>query len=116
MKKNISSLLRISLVLVTFIVYSLSSVFSKNASMYPFASKWYVVNLCLVLMALGTYAALWQKVLSFMPLNRAFLFKSITIVLILGISAIVFSETITITNLIGTAFIMLGLLVLSWEK
>lgn len=99
-----------------FIVYSCSSLFSKLASQYEFLSLPYCIFFGGVLVALGTYAVLWQKVLSFMELNKAFLCKSITILIILSFSFLFFGEKITIYNIIGASFIILGLIVLVWKK
>lgn len=65
------------------------------------------------MVALGLYAVLWQKVLSFMPLNKAFLCKSICIVFTLGISYWMFAENITLNNILGAIIIILGLVVLA---
>lgn len=113
MKKNIW---QISLLIIAFIVYSCSSIFSKRASLYDFLSFNYIFSLGGVFLALATYAVLWQKVLTFMPLNKAFLFKSITILFILFISHFMYFEDITIYNMVGSAFIIMGLVVLSCKK
>ncbi len=107
------SIRQFSILFLSFWVYSCSSVFSKNASLYDFLSVKYILNFLGVISALVSYAVLWQKVLSFMPLNKAFLFKSITIVFILLISHFIYSEDITINNIVGTTFVILGLVVLS---
>lgn len=106
----------IAFVIVTFIVYSLSSIFSKYASMHDLLSLYYVMCVIIVFAFLGIYAILWQKVLSFMPLNKAFLCKSVTILMILAVSALVFNEVVTIKNIIGAGFIMFGLAVLVWKE
>ena len=107
---------QVALLLVTFVVYSCTSLFSKSASMHPFLSVPYLLNFGGMLCCMGVYAILWQKVLGFMALNKAFLFKSMTIVMILGFCYFLFGETITMNNIIGTAFIIAGLVVLAWKK
>lgn len=101
---------------ITFIVYSVVGVFTKLASMQDFLVFAFWVYFGVLILALGTYALLWQKVLTFMPLNKAFLCKSMTIVLILAISYFVFDESITINNVIGTCLILAGLVNLSCQK
>lgn len=76
----------------------------------------YILYICCVILALGIYAILWQKLLSFMPLNKAFLCKSITILIILAVSALIFNEIVTLNNIIGAGFIMSGLAVLVWKE
>lgn len=104
------------LLLFSFLVYSGTGVFSKLASQTSFLSIQYILFFCGVIASLGLYAVLWQKILSFMPLNKAFLCKSICIVFTLGISYGLFSEQITCNNIIGVFFIIGGLMVLAWRK
>ena len=104
------------LLIITFVVYSCSSIFSKSASVYEFLSLKYLFFLGGVLCSMAIYAVLWQKELSFLPLNQAYLLKSSTILMILAISHFMFSETITFHNIIGALFIMAGIFMLTWEK
>jgi len=113
--ENINSKQRLIL-FVAFIVYSFTGVFSKMASMHEFLSVKYIAFFGCVLLMLGLYAILWQKVLSFTPLHKAFLCKSICIVITLAISYFVFAETLTLNNLLGVGCIISGLVVLSWQK
>lgn len=101
---------------VTFFVYSLSGVFTKLASMQQLFSRNYFLLLFCAIIVLGMYASLWQKVLSFMPLNKAFLCKSVTLILGLLVAHFIFSEVITISNIVGAFFILGGLVVLSCKQ
>lgn len=104
------------LVFVTFLIYSFSGVFSKWAAQYDFLSIGYVICLAMVIIVLGIYAILWQKVLGILPLNKAFLCKSITIIYTLIISVFIFEEKITIQNIIGVFCIIMGLIILTIKK
>ena len=110
------SLGKMCLLLLVFAVYSCSILFSKMASQYNVMSLGYILFFAGVILALALYAVLWQKILSFMQLNTAFLCKSITIVMVMLLSYLFFSEHISIYNVCGTLCIMLGLLVLVWRK
>lgn len=112
---NNMSLPQAVLTAATFLVYALSSVFSKLASGHAFLSADYVLSLSGVLLAMGLYAVLWQKVLSWLPLGRAYLCKSTTIVFLLCISRFVFGEPLTVNNVLGCLLIMVGLAVLVWK-
>jgi len=116
MNKKFSTYSHILIIVVAFLIYSLTGVFSKLASMHEFLSIKYIVFFSCVLLMLGLYAILWQRVLSFMPLHKAFLCKSICIVITLAISYFVFAETLTLNNILGAACIISGLVVLSWQK
>lgn len=107
---------KLIIILLAFIIYSSSSIFSKYASLHDFLSLEYLCFFACVLFSLGVYAILWQKVLSYMELNKAFLCKSITILFILAFSVLLFDETLTINNLIGAVFIIIGLIFLAWKR
>lgn len=104
------------LIVSTFLVYSLSGVFSKFASQYAFLSFGFALSFIGVISALGIYAIFWQRVLCVMELNKAFLMKSVSILFTLFFSFFIFDETITVKNIIGSAFIMFGLGVLAWKR
>lgn len=74
---------RVLLMMLAFVVYSSSTICSKLASQQEFLSFPYICCLLGVVAALAVYAVLWQKILEFMDLGKAFLCKSITIVLFL---------------------------------
>lgn len=107
---------RIFLLIFTFIVYSFTGIFTKLASQQEPMCIAYLGCFAGAIVVLGLYAILWQKVLSFMPLNKAFLCKSVTLILGLLVAHFVFSEVITLYNVIGTAFIFGGVIVLSWKE
>lgn len=106
---------RICLLLLVFLLYSLSSVASKLASQQGFLSSRYIIYFCVVIFALGSYAVLWQKILSEFQLSRAFLFKSITILFTLAFSYFLFGERIAVNNIIGSCLIVAGICVLAWK-
>lgn len=103
---SISSLL---LLIVAFLIYSTTGVFSKMASMHEMLSLSYIQYFSLVILAMGLYAILWQFILKKVDLAKAFLFKSLTVVFSLFFAWSIFDEIITIKNLIGCAFIVSGI-------
>lgn len=114
MPKN--SMRRGILLFLSFLVFSGSGAFCKLASLYPFLSFFYILYFLCVIVTLGVYAVLWQKILTFLPLNKAFLCKSVCIIFTLFFSHFFFSEQITCNNIIGAACIIFGLLLLVWKK
>ena len=56
---------------------------------------------------MGLYALLWQQVIARMSLSTAYMFTSLIFVLL--ISALLFGETILINNIIGSAIIIVGI-------
>ena len=97
-------------------VYSASGFFSKMASRYDFLSFPYLLCLGGVVLVLGTYAILWQMALKEVPLNKAYLFRSLGVVYGLAIAFFVFRESITLCNLLGGGIVLVGLLILMTEK
>ena len=97
-------------------VYSASGLFTKMASRYDFLSFPYLLCLGGVVLVLGTYAILWQMALKEVPLNKAYLFRSLGVVYGMAIACYIFQETITWGNLLGGGIVIGGLLVLMSEK
>lgn len=97
-------------------VYSASGFFSKMASRQEFLSFPYLLYLGGVVIVLGTYAILWQMALKKVPLNKAYLFRSLGLVYSIAIAYFIFHETITWGNLLGGSIVLGGLLVLLTEK
>lgn len=97
-------------------VYSASGFFSKIASRYDFLSFPYLLCLGGLVFVLGIYAVLWQIALKRVPLNQAYLFRSLGIVYGLAIACFIFHESITWGNLLGGTIVLGGLLVLMIEK
>lgn len=97
-------------------VYSVSGLFSKMASRYDFLSFPYLLCLGGVILVLGIYAILWQMALKKVPLNKAYLFRSLGVVYGLAIAFFVFQETITWNNVLGGGIVVCGLLFLLDDK
>ena len=97
-------------------IYSSAGVFSKLASGYDFLSLPYICCLGGVIIVLGIYAVLWQMALKHVPLNQAYLFRSLGVVFGLAIAYLAFNESISSQNLLGAAIVLCGLLILLGEK
>ena len=66
-------------------------------------------------MVLLGFAILWQLALEKIPLTVAYMQKGILYVLILIWSAVIFDETITIQNIVGSVFIIAGVVVNAYD-
>lgn len=113
MKKNNYSIsfTSVLLMIVAFLIYSSTGVFSKLTSMQNFLSIDYVIFFSMIIVALAVYAVLWQLILKKVPLSQAFLFKSTGIVFALIYAHFIFDERISATNVIGAFLIMCGIIV-----
>ncbi len=114
--KESSLLVKSLFLLIAFLFYSCEGIFGKIASQYPFLGLRYIFFFSCVIISLGIFAILWQKVLEIVPLSKAFLCKSITIVFILAVSHFAFDESITLNNIVGIFFIIGGITLLAWKK
>ena len=97
-------------------VYSCSAIFSKLASGQEFLSLPYLLCLCGVVAVLGTYAVLWQMALKRVPLNQAYLFRSLGLVYGLCIAHFIFNERMTVQNIAGCCLVLTGMLILLSKK
>ena len=114
-KQTILSLKNILFLCITIAIYSLSDLLSKLASECDFLSDLYVVYLSGAVLVLVLYALLWQMVLKRIPLNKAYMFRSLGVVYGLGIAFLVFHENITWLNIWGSTLVLSGLLILLSE-
>ena len=113
MKQNVNlSIGNVLILCVSIAIYSTSGIFSKLASGYDFLSMSYIVCLGGVICVLGVYAVLWQMMLKKVPLNQAYLFRSLGLVYGLCIAHFLFHENITIQNITGCCLVLTGMLVL----
>ena len=97
------------LLIVAFFIYSCSGIFSKYASMQEFLSLPYIAFISGVVFVLGIYAIMWQQIIKHMPVSDAYLFKGSGAVFGLLIAHFIFSEVITLNNIIGSAVITVGI-------
>lgn len=88
--------------------YSLSSVLSKLAAGLPFMSIKWCICYAGMIGILGVYAVGWQQILKRLPLTVAFANKAVTLVWSLVFGALLFSEHIKLTQLIGCALAVVG--------
>lgn len=97
---------------VAFLIYSLSGIISKLASMHTFLSLYY--NLCFIgiICVLGIYAFLWQQVLKKIPLSVAMSNKPIVLVLGILWAVLIFDEKITWKLFVGIILILCGILII----
>ena len=101
--------------LVSFLIYSLTGVFTKFASMQDFLSWQYVLLLGGAVCVIGIYAVLWQQIIRRMPVSDAFMWKGTALVWMMLFANAIFGEPITIHNIIGSAIIIAGITLYAWS-
>lgn len=101
------------LMLLSFFIYSLSSFFSKLASRYDLISLSYILCFSGIIIVLGVYAILWQQVLKKIELSVAMAFKPLCLIFSVLWSIIFFSEKLSLKIIIGIAFVIIGIVIIS---
>lgn len=115
MKKKID-LKSIILLQLAFLIYSLSSMFSKKAMYNNPTLAHIIIFYLLSLFMLGVYAIVWQQVLKRLELSVAFANKGITIIWGIIWGMIVFNEKVTLGMIIGAIVVIVGIIIMMYSK
>jgi len=105
----VSNLLKYGSLIGINLVYACVTLFTKSASLYPFGSWQYVLNVCGAVAVLGLYAILWQQILKRIQLTDAYMFKGTSLIFVFLLSPLIFGERITTFNVIGAVIIVSGI-------
>lgn len=92
-----------------FFIYASSGIFTRKAANYHIFSPEYIACLFGAFAVLVTYAFFWQQIIKRMSLGKAYMFKGTTVVFGLFIANAIFGESITLSNCIGSSFIIVGI-------
>lgn len=90
-------------------IYACTSIFTKMASQQDMLSWPYLLWITGAIGVMGIYALLWQQIIRKMPISTAYMFKGTSLVFVLLISSLLFSEAITVNNVIGSVIIIIGI-------
>lgn len=100
---------QIALLQAIIVIYTFSGVFGKLATNgNEFMSSAFILYVLLDFLVLAVYALLWQQALKRFDLHVAYANRAMATVWGLVWAAIIFSEAITVFNLVGTALILAG--------
>lgn len=97
--------------LLAILVESFSSVFLKYAGMYKTFSLKYIFFYGCAIGVMGIYAIMWQYILEHLPLSTAYLRKGISYIVVYVWAFVFFGEKISIMQWVGTAIILVGMVV-----
>lgn len=81
----------------------------KLASLFVVLSWQYLLCLLCAVVVMGVYAILWQQIIRRMDLSTAYMFKGTSLIFVLLLSALIFGESISLTNIIGSVVIIGGI-------
>lgn len=107
------SIIRIFILHIILLVFSLSTVLSKLASGEKFLSLRFCGFYAGIILLLGIYAIVWQQLIKHLPLIFAYANKAVTIIWGLIWGYLLFSESITLNKIIGALVVIAGIVVFS---
>lgn len=96
--------------------FTFSTVMSKVAAQFEFLSVKYILCFAVMFGILGIYAIIWQQAIKGFSASVAYSNKSVTTIWVLLFSNVLFHEGITIQNIIGTALIILGVIMVAQNE
>lgn len=102
----------LALVGVNFI-YACTGICTKMASRHEMFSWPYLLWMAGAVGVMGIYAILWQQIIAKIPISTAYMFKGTGLIFGLLFAYLLFSEQITIYNIIGAATIITGIALFS---
>lgn len=94
-------------------LYACVGICTKLASQQPALSPLYLFWFFCAVAVIGVYALLWQQILRFVELGTAYMFKGTTLIFTMLIAALLFGESITVPNIIGSVIIVTGIVLLA---
>jgi drug/metabolite transporter (DMT)-like permease len=97
------------------VVYSLSTVAAKCASMYDFLSFRYIFFFGLEFVVLAVYAVIWQQMIKKFQLSIAYANKALTLLWSMLWNFIIFKDSITALKVAGVVMVVIGVMVMNSE-
>ncbi|MCR5050401.1 MAG: EamA family transporter [Paludibacteraceae bacterium] len=112
MQNKLSTLHLFSLIGIN-MLYACVGVCTKLASQQPTFSWMYILFFGAAIAVMGLYAVLWQQILKRIQLSTAYMFKGTALIFTMLVAALLFGEPITTANIIGSAIIIAGIVLLA---
>ena len=95
------------------LLYACVGICTKMAALQTPMSWAYMLWFVGAVAIIAIYALLWQQVLRRIELSTAYMFKGTTLIFTMLIAALLFGETITVPNIIGSVIIVTGIVILA---
>lgn len=100
----------------SFLLYSLVAVASKTAALQGLFTLRFFLFAGLEVVILGVYALLWQQCLKQFSLIKAYANKGVVVLWNLIWAVALFSERVTVENILGSVIILVGIVVVSSDE
>jgi len=94
-------------------LYACVGICTKMASLQQMFSWRYFLWFGGAVAIIGLYAVLWQQILRRVELSTAYMFKGTTLIFTMLIAALLFGESITLPNILGSVIIITGITLLA---
>ncbi|MBP5157227.1 MAG: hypothetical protein K6G18_05760 [Treponema sp.] len=107
---------RFILLHLTFLEYSVASIFMKKATLCGGMNIKAFLFFFTGIVLFGGYSILWQQVLKRFPLSVAMANKPVCLLWSTLFGLLIFCEAVSLRFLIGVAFIVTGIVIVSWGK
>jgi len=110
-QKVFNKILDIAKIQLLICFFSIISILSKTASSFDFLSTEFILIYTLTLVCFAIYAFFWQRVLKKHSLFQAYSNRAFLVVYALVWGTLLFSEEVTIFNIVGIILIVTGIFV-----
>ena len=94
-------------------IYACTGICTKMASRHEMFSWPYLLWMAGAVSVIGIYAILWQQIITRIPISTAYMFKGTGLIFGLLFAHLLFSERITVYNIIGATIIIIGIALFS---
>lgn len=112
MKAKIKNVLLLQCVVV---IYTFSSIMSKNASASADDPLRFLIFLGLEFVFLGVYAILWQQMIKRFELSVAYANRSMAVLWSMLWAVVFFHDEVTVKNMIGVLLVTAGTLIINTD-
>lgn len=102
--------------IVSILISSTTGILAKFASGEPFLSFKFCLLYGSEIIILFVYAIIWQQIIKHLNLSVAYSFKATALIWTLVWGSLVFKENFGITNFIGVAVVIVGIIIVNLKK
>lgn len=115
MGKMINKIKNIIMLQCVVVIYTISSVMSKNASANKDNLSSFLFFFAMEFIILGIYAVLWQQMIKRFELSVAYANRSMSLLWSMVWAVVFFHDKITSANIIGVLLVIVGTVIINSE-
>ncbi|MDE7324513.1 MAG: EamA family transporter [Lachnospiraceae bacterium] len=114
--RNFVKIKNVALLQGVIVVYTISSVMSKEASASDNNLRRFLFFFGMEFVLLGVYAILWQQMIKRFELSVAYANRSMAVVWSMVWAVVFFHDTITVQNIVGVLLVVAGTVIINTDK